>query len=151
VRIADLAPGEETQFDITISNREKVGRFYTLICHSPSASERRGGRDRFPDHRWVCFSQTSLEVAAESQRKVRVLLAVPNDPRWAGRDWEFWIGVVPETNDLLNVKLYVRVLVSTRGRPAGWLVASLAVVAVAAVLVVVSVGLYRRSRAPRRR
>ena len=54
----------------------------------------------------------------------------------------------PETNDLLNVKLYVRVLVSTGGRSVGWLVLSLVIVSIAAVAV--PIGLQRRSRALRR-
>ena len=32
--------------------------------------------------------------------------------KWAGRDWEIWVGATPESSDLLTVELYVRLLIS---------------------------------------
>ena len=40
-------------------------------------------------------------------------LAIPREQKWAGEEWETWLGVAAESSDLLAVKLYVRLLVST--------------------------------------
>jgi len=43
-----------------------------------------------------------------------VTVAIPQEQKWAGEDWEIWLGVAAESSDLLAVRLYVRLLVSTK-------------------------------------
>jgi hypothetical protein len=52
-------------------------------------------------------------VTAESEANVTVRVAISQEQKWAGQDWETWLGVAAESSDLLSVKLYVRLLVST--------------------------------------
>jgi hypothetical protein len=41
------------------------------------------------------------------------MVAIPGEQKWAGGDWEIWLGVAAESSDLLAVRLYVRLLLST--------------------------------------
>ena len=52
-------------------------------------------------------------MAAKSEAKVTVTVAIPREQKWAGEDWEIWLGVAAESSDILAVRLYARLLVST--------------------------------------
>jgi hypothetical protein len=71
------------------------------------------GRAEFPDDSWISFSSQEIEVAANSAADVTVTVAIPLEQQWAGGDWEIWLGAAAESSDLLAVRLYVRLLVST--------------------------------------
>jgi hypothetical protein len=113
VHIDNLAPGEATEFELTIHNKEETAHDYTITTFRPPEEERREGRAEFPDNSWISFSSTEIEVAAKSGASVTVTVAIPREQKWAGRHWEIWLGVAAESSDLLAVRLYVRLLVST--------------------------------------
>lgn len=115
VRIEDLAPGETTEFTLTVSNKNNVTRVFTLTTFQPPEEERRAGRTQFPDDSWIGFSPPEIRLAPSSQGNVTVTVAIPQEQQWAGREWELWLGVTRESSDLLAAKLYVRLLVSTSG------------------------------------
>jgi hypothetical protein len=131
VHIDNLAPGEATEFELTIHNKEKTAHNYTIATFRPPEEERREGRTEFPDDSWISFSFQEIEVAAKSKVDVTVTVAIPREQKWAGRDWEIWLGVTAESSDLLAIKLYVRLLVSTEPavgtRPNAGLVAGIIV------------------------
>ena len=116
VRINDLPPGEPAQFQLAITNNDEAPRDFTLTVSEPHAEETREGRAGLPDDRWVSFYPQELTVASNAQANVTVTVAIPAEPKWAGGDWETWLGVAAESSDLLGAKLYVRLLVSTAGR-----------------------------------
>ena len=113
VRIDDLAPGETSEFELTIHNKEELAHNFTLTTFQPPEEERREGRAEFPDDSWISFSSQEIQIAANSEAAVTVTLTVPQEPKWAGREWETWLGVTAESRDLLAVRLYTRLLVST--------------------------------------
>lgn len=113
VRINDLPPGETAEFELTIHNKDEIAHVFTFTTFQPPEEERREGRAEFPDDSWISFSSQEIEVAANSQANVTVTIAIPQEQKWAGEDWETWLGVAAESSDLLAVKLYVRLLVST--------------------------------------
>ena len=113
VRIDDLSPGDKTEFQLSIRNRDEAPHTFKLSTFHPQESERREGRAEFPDGSWISFSPQSVEVEANSDAKVEVSLAIPSDNRWAGKDWEIWLKVAPEDREFLVVNYYVRLLVST--------------------------------------
>ena len=113
VRIEDLPPGETVEFELTIHNNNAVPRIFTLAISPPPEGETREGRTRFPDGSWIDFSPNQMEVAPYDEATVTVTVAIPRDQEWADQDWETWLGVAAESSDLLDVKLYVRLLVST--------------------------------------
>ncbi len=115
VRIHDLLPGEPTQFKLAVHNKDEVAHNFTFDIFPPPQEERREGRTEFPDPSWISFSSPKLEVTASSHANVTVVVAIPQEQRWAGRDWETWLAVTSESSDMLAVKLYVRLLVSTGG------------------------------------
>jgi hypothetical protein len=115
VHIDDLLPGEVAEFELTIHNKEEIAHNFTITTFPPPKEERREGRAQLPDDTWIGFSSPRIEIAANSQANVTVTTAVPREQKWAGRDWEIWLGVTPESSDLLAAKLYVRLLVSTGG------------------------------------
>jgi hypothetical protein len=115
VKIDNLPPGEAAEFELTIRNKEEIAHNFTIATFQPPEEERREGRAEFPDDSWISFSSPEIEVAANSQANVTVTVAIPRQQKWAGGDWETWLGVAAESSDLLAVKLYARLLVSTSG------------------------------------
>lgn len=131
VHINNLAPGEATEFELTIHNKEETAHNFTIATFHPPEEERREGRAKFPDDSWISFSSTEIEVAAKSEADVAVTVTIPQERKWAGKDWETWLGVTAESSDLLTIRLYVRLLVSTEPavgtRPNAGLVAGIVV------------------------
>lgn len=115
VSIADLSPGEKAEFTITIHNKDDVSHVFELAAYNPEKSQLRSGRAKFPDDSWIRFSPQQVEMQANSEAVVKVMVNIPPDSKWVGEGWEIWLAVVPESSDLLTVKLYVRLLVSTSG------------------------------------
>ncbi|MEE8620372.1 MAG: hypothetical protein V3T06_04755, partial [Dehalococcoidia bacterium] len=113
VHIDNLPPGETSEFELTIHNKEELAHNFTLTTFQPPEEERREGRAEFPDGSWISFSSPEIEVAANSGANVTVTVAIPREPKWAGKEWETWLGVTAESRDLLTVQLYTRLLVST--------------------------------------
>jgi LPXTG-motif cell wall-anchored protein len=131
VRVDDLLPGETTEFELTIHNRDGMAHNFTFAVFPPPKEERREGRTELPDSSWISFSSPKMEIPASSQAHATVLVAIPQEQRWAGRNWETRLAVTAESSDMLAVKLYVRLLVSTGGtRSNSGLIAGIAAVAV---------------------
>jgi hypothetical protein len=135
VKIDNLPSGEATEFELTIHNKDEVAHVFTFTTFQPPEKEREKGRAEFPNASWISFSSSEIEVPAKSEANVTVTVAIPLEQRWTSQDWEIWLGVTAESSDLLGVKLYVRLLVSTSGEVRGGLnIGLLAGVAVAIVL-----------------
>jgi hypothetical protein len=115
VKIDKLPPGETTEFELTINNKDEIAHVFTFTTFQPPEEERREGKAEFPDDNWISFPFPKIEVAANSEANVTVTVAIPQEQKWAGHDWEIWLGVAAESSDLLSAKLYVRCLVSTAG------------------------------------
>ena len=113
VHIDNLPPGEAAEFELTIHNKDGIAHNFTIATFQPPEEERREGRAEFPDNSWISLSSTEIEVAAKSEADVTVAVAIPLEQKWAGGDWEIWLGIAAESSDLLAVRLYVRLLVST--------------------------------------
>jgi hypothetical protein len=113
VHIDDLSPGKAKEFELTINNKEEQAHNFTIAIFQPPEEERREGRTKFPDDSWISFASQEIGVAANSQANVTVTVAIPQEQKWAGEDWEIWLGVTAESGDLLAVRLYTRLLVST--------------------------------------
>jgi hypothetical protein len=70
VKIANLTPGESTEFDLTIHNKNEIAHIFTITTFQPPEEERREGRAEFPNDSWINFSsllaclilQTTLEL-----------------------------------------------------------------------------------------
>ena len=145
VRIDNLSPGNETEFQLSIRNKDEVAHTLGLSTFYPQESERREGRAEFPDSSWISFSPQRVEVEAKSETKVKVSVAIPSDHKWAGKDWEIWLKVAPEDREFLVVNYYIRVLVSTgEGLGAGPNVGLIAGIAIAVFLLGYGVYYFRR-------
>jgi len=112
VEIRDLLPGQETEFNLTIYNKDNREDNFILVTYNPEESQRRQRRADFPDNSWINFAQR-VKIEANSSVPVKVKITIPSDAKWANKDWEIWLGVAPEPGDFLTVKLYIRLLVST--------------------------------------
>jgi hypothetical protein len=115
VHIDNLPPGEVAEFELTIHNKDDLAHNFTIATFPPPEDERREGSTEFPDGSWISFSSPTIEVGPNSQANVMVTVAIPQEQKWAGEDWETWLGVTAESSDLLGLKLHVRLLVSTSG------------------------------------
>jgi hypothetical protein len=108
-----LPPGETAEFELTIHNKDEIAHNFTIAAFQPPEEKRREGRAECPDDSWIGFSSQEIGVAANSEANITVTVAIPREQKWAGEDWEIWLGVAAESRDLLAVRLYVRLLVST--------------------------------------
>ena len=127
VHINNLLPGEEAEFSLTIWNKDDVSHIFTMTTYNPDKSERRPGRTEFPDTDWISFSPQRVEVDAASSADVKVVVAIPSDYKSTGKDWEVWLGVALESSDLLTVKLYERLLISSEGNFPIWPIVGIAI------------------------
>jgi len=131
VHIDGFPPGETSEFELTIHNKEDLAHNFTLTTFQPLEGEMREGRAEFPDDSWIRFSSQEIEIAANSEAAVTVALTIPQEPKWVGKEWEMWLEVTAESGDLLAVRLYTRLLVSTapavHARPDAGLVAGIVV------------------------
>ncbi len=147
VTIDNLSPGEPVDFELTIRNEEGQDRVFVLTVHHPPEEARRAGRDKLPNDSWVIFAREELQVGAEREADIRVTVSVPQEQALMGRDWEVWLGVAPQSGELLVVKYYVRLLISTRSEAEAmsstWRAAG---IIVAAVLLGYGVHYYLRRR-----
>jgi LPXTG-motif cell wall-anchored protein len=145
VHIEDLLPGEATQFELSIHNKDGVAHNFTFTTFPPPKEQMREGRTEFPDPGWISFSSPRIEVAANSQANVTVTTAIPRERKWADRDWETWLAVTSESSDMLAARLYVRLLASTGGTRFN--IGSIAGIAAAVVLLGCGGYYYFRRRA----
>jgi hypothetical protein len=126
-----LPPGETAEFELTIHNKDEIAHNFTIATFQPLEEERREGRAEFPDDSWISFSSQEIEVPAGHEANATVTVTIPREQKWTGGDWEIWLGVAAESSDLLAVKLYARLLVSTSAtvgaRPNAGLVAGIVV------------------------
>jgi hypothetical protein len=103
------------EFELTIHNKDEIAHNFTVTTFPPPEEERREGSAEFPDDSWISFSSPRIEIPANSQANVTATVAIPRDQKRTGEHWETWVAVNAESSDLLSVKLYVRLLVSTSG------------------------------------
>jgi len=148
VRISDLGPGRVAELQVTIYNSGELARNFTFTTFQPPKERRRQGRDGFPEASWIRFSHPEIEVPANSQANVTVTVAIPPLHKWSNQDWEIWLGVAPESSDVLGVELWVRLLVSTGA--GGLNVGLVAGIVTAAVLLISGACFYYRSGHKRR-
>jgi hypothetical protein len=142
VEIDNLSPGEVTQFNLTIHNKEDVNHVFALTTYNPGESERREGRAEFPDNSWISFSPQNVEVGANSEARTEVTVTVPPNQKWAGKDWEIWLRVAPEEREFLVVNYYIRLLVSTGEKVEAGTNVGLVVGIPVGILLVACVGYY---------
>ncbi|MBE0431782.1 MAG: hypothetical protein IBX67_08160 [Dehalococcoidia bacterium] len=113
MEIGGILPGQQAEFEITILNRDKAPRLFTITSFQPLQESRRQGRDELPDAGWIALSPVEIELPAASESTVTVAVAIPAGREWAGRHWEIWLRVACESDDLFDVEVYVRLLIST--------------------------------------
>ena len=147
IKIDNLSLGGEAQFNLTIHNKEDVDHVFALTTYNPEESERREGRAEFPDDSWISFSSQKVSVEANSEARAKVTVAVPANQKWAGKDWEIWLRVMPEEQEFLVVNYYIRLLVSTGGEVVAGMNAGVVVGIVGGILLAACVVYYFRRKA----
>ncbi len=144
VDIDDLSPGEVTEFNFTIYNKDDISHVFILNTYNPEEAQLRQGRTELPESKWVNFPP-QVEVQADSKLEVPVKIAIPPEQKWADKNWEIWLGVKPEDNNLLLVNYYIRILVSTaNGAKSSLHTGSILGITAAVVLVSYCIYYYRR-------
>ena len=113
VTIENLAPGQTAEFELSLRNKDDLPLTLAVTTFRPPCDRRRQGRGEFPDTGWISISDREIELPAGSESTLTVAIAIPAQQQWAGHDWEIWITVTTQSDDLLAVELYVRLLVST--------------------------------------
>lgn len=144
IEIDNLSPGEVTEFNFTIHNKDDISHVFILTAHNPEETQLRQGRNELPDSKWVSFPP-QVEVQADSKLEVPVKVAIPPEKKWSDKNWEIWLGVKPEDNNLLLVNYYIRILVSTsKGTKSGLHTGLILGITAAVVLVSYCIYYYRR-------
>jgi hypothetical protein len=147
IKIDNLSPGGDARFNLTIRNKEDVNHVFALTTYNPGESERREGRTEFPDDSWISFSSQKVSIEANSEAKTKVTVAIPANQKWAGKDWEIWLRVMPEEQEFLVVNYYIRLLVSTGGEVEAGMNVGVVVGIIVGILLVACVVYYFRRKA----
>ena len=152
VTIENLVPGQTAEFEVALRNKDNLPLTLAVTTFRPPADRRREGRAEFPDPGWISISPWETELPAGSESTLIVAIAIPAEHQWAGHDWEIWLAATTESDDLLAVELYVRLLISTA--PAGQAGSGVRLAAAAlGALTILACGVYyhrlrRRARLP---
>jgi len=112
VYIKNLSPGDVTEFEFSIYNKENESYVFNLITYLPEDTELRQGRSTFPDNNWISVPK-QIEVPANSEREITVKIAIPQKQELSEKDWEAWLRIAPERTERLTVNYYIRLLIST--------------------------------------
>lgn len=123
VKVEGMDVGNSEEFTLYIRNRTEENKTYHLSIHTPTDDNCQQGHTGIPDPNWVTFYHEgneveTIEVAGNNQRAtVQVKLDIPRDAQWSGENWECWVGVTPEQEEVGGVNivpiLCSRLLVST--------------------------------------
>jgi hypothetical protein len=112
VEIDNLSPGNKAEFELSIHNKESINHVFYLSTYIPDKADTRKGRVILPDNSWISFPNR-VEVPANSEKELTIEVAIPQNQEWEGNDWEIWLGITPESVQLIVVNYYVRLLLST--------------------------------------
>jgi len=112
VKIDNISPGQEAEFNFTIHNKDDINHTFILATYAPEEPERRLERTELPDATWLSFPH-QIEVQANSESKANIRITIPAQQEWANKNWEIWLSVTPQDKDFLVVNYYIRLLIST--------------------------------------
>lgn len=115
IEILDFVPGQAAEFELLIRNKCAAPQIFTLTAFQPAAHHRKDGWTALPDPGWISFFPAELELPAGAQSQVTIVIAIPAEKKWAGKNWEVWLGVTAESEDTLGIQLNARLFVSTSG------------------------------------
>lgn len=112
VEIENLSPGNKAEFKLSIYNKESINQVFYLSSYLPDETDIRQGRTVVPDNSWISLP-AQVKVTANSEKEITIAVSIPQNQEWKGKDWEIWLGISPETPELLVINYYVRLLLST--------------------------------------
>ena len=112
VEIENLSPGNKAEFQLIIHNKESINHVFYLNTYIPDDTDIRQGRTILPDDSWISLPN-QVKVPANSEKEITIDVSIPQNQEWKGNDWEIWLGISPETVELIVVNYYVRLLLST--------------------------------------
>lgn len=116
VHIDNLYPGAEADVPITIHNQNDAATTFLIKARQPDYTET--GYEPFPHLDWISIEPEQVTIAALEQSEVMVVIIMPGDARYSGKQVEVWISfkeeVESDTGEMIQVEIAARLLISTR-------------------------------------
>ncbi len=116
VHIDNLYPGAEADVPITIYNQNDDATTFLIKARQPDYTET--GYEPFPHLDWISIEPEQVTIAALEQSEVMVVIIMPGDARYSGKQAEVWISfkeeVESDTGEMIQVEIATRLLISTR-------------------------------------
>ncbi len=113
VFIDNLYPGAEADIPITIYNQNDYETAFKVRVREPDYTET--GYEAFPYLGWITITPDQLTIAPGGQAEVLVVIIMPEDADYGGKESELWISFMEqETDGMIRIELCSRLLISTR-------------------------------------
>lgn len=96
----------------TIANNFENDVSLKLEVLKPEAKELKPGYEPIPDITWVKLEKEQIKIAALKKEIVNVKVSVPDDKKYAGKKYHFWIWTYT-SGQAMGVGLKSRILIST--------------------------------------
>ena len=115
VYIDNLYPGAEAEFPITIYNQNDYETTFVVKAREPDYTAEDKGYDALPYLEWVTVTPGRVIIGASDKDDVLVIVAMPEDADYSGKQSEVWISFMEEgTEGMIKIELCSRIFISTR-------------------------------------
>ena len=115
VEVGNLYPGATAEYPLTVHNGGEVATEFSLCVRQPDNTT--VGYDPFPKiyFDWVVIDKPLLDLDAKQTADVLIIIKMPEDADYSGKQVEFWISVIDQgQSGMVRTELACRWLVSTK-------------------------------------
>jgi hypothetical protein len=115
VYIDNLYPGARAEFPITVYNQNDYEATFVVKARAPDYTAEDQGYDALPYLEWVTVNPERVTIGASDKDDVLVVVAMPKDADYSGKESEVWISFMEEdTAGMIKIELCSRLFISTR-------------------------------------
>jgi hypothetical protein len=115
VEVGNLYPGATAEYPLTVHNGGDATTEFSITVRTPDNTSE--GYETFPEiyFDWVTVTTPELELEAKQTADVLIIIDMPDDADYPGKNVEFWISVIDlGQSGMVRTELVCRWLVSTQ-------------------------------------
>jgi hypothetical protein len=115
IEVGNLYPGATAEYPITVHNGGDVTTEFSISVRTPDNTTE--GYEPFPQmyFDWIVIEKPQLELEAKQTADVLIVVNMPEDADYSGKQVEFWIGVIDQgQSGMVRTELACRWLISTK-------------------------------------
>ena len=112
---------EKTGIALIVENKDKTSHTYMIDTFKPSQVGNKKwlqGYSEIPDPGWFWFDNGEITVEAQSKKKVKMFLKIPDEDKYYNQHWTVSLGISgkPEAGKMLSLAVYPRYQIETEDK-----------------------------------